>query len=89
MWVAESFSTLELLLDFLNDRQIAAERCKVVHVRGADGGGHWHLIHQIEERGRQLAAVTEADAVVVANDAVASAEAIISDAQRDEEPTVP
>ena len=89
MWVAESFSSLELLLDFLNDRRIAAERCKVAFVPAADGGGRWHLLHQLEERDQALAAVAEADAVVMANDAVASAEAIISDAQRDDEPTAP
>jgi hypothetical protein len=89
MWVTESFSSLELLLDFLNDRRIVAERCKVVFVPGADGVGVWHLIYQVEEGERGLAAVAEEDALVVANDAVASAEAIISDAQRDDEPTVP
>ena len=89
MWVAETFPSQESLLDFLNDRRIAAERCKVVFVAAADGGGHWHLIYQAEEHERGMAALAEADSVVMANDAVASAEAIISDAQRDDEASVP
>ncbi len=88
MWVAERFPSLELLLDFLNDRPLRAERCKVVAVSEAAGGAIWHLLYQPEEEPSDaLAAVAaiEADAPLP-DDAIASAEAIIADAQREEAP---
>lgn len=86
MWVAERFPSLELLLDFLNDRAIRAERCKVVVDAGSEGGGRWHLLYQPEEDGgARLTAVAAVEAEAPEGDeAVASAEAIIADAQRDE-----
>lgn len=88
MWVAERFATLEQLLAYLNDRAIRAERCKVVAVAQPDGGARWHLLYQPEDDGGEgpvLVAAAEAD-VPVPDEAIASAEAIIADAQRDEPP---
>ena len=88
MWVAERFPSLELLLDFLNDRAMRAERCKVVAVPEAAGGAVWHLLYQPEEEPSDAltaVAAIEADAPLP-DDAIASAEAIIADAQREDAP---
>jgi hypothetical protein len=88
MWVAERFPSLELLLDFLNDRAIPAERCKIAAVPEPAGGAVWHLLYQPDaEPSGGLAAVAaiEADAPLP-DDAIASAEAIIHDAQREDAP---
>ncbi len=89
MWASESFSTLELLINFLNDRGLDAGRCKVVVVREDGGDQLFHLLYQLDdEPGQALAAVTveEADALppVDADDAVGAAQAIIAEAQREE-----
>ncbi len=89
MWASESFGTLELLINFLNDRDLDAGRCKVVVVREDGGDQPFHLLYQLDDEPRQaLAAVTveEADALppVDADDAVGAARAIIAEAQREE-----
>ena len=91
MWVAERFPSLELLLDFLNDRAMRAERCKVVAVPEAAGGAVWHLLYQPEEEPSDALAAVAAVAAIEADaplpdDAIASAEAIIADAQREDAP---
>ena len=89
MWASESFGTLQLLIDFLNDRGLDAGRCKVVVVREDGGDQLFHLLYQVDgETGQALAAVAaeEADALppVDAGDAVGAAQAIIAEAQREE-----
>lgn len=88
MWVAERFPNLEMLLAFLNERAIPAERCKVVAVPGPAGAERWHLLYEPDDAGERrpaLVAVAEAEAPAP-DEAIASAEAIIADAQRDEPP---
>ncbi len=89
MWASESFATLALLIDFLNDRGIDAARCKVVVVREDDGDQLFHLLYQVDgEPGLAMAAtaVEEAGALppVAADDAVGAAQAIIAEAQRED-----
>ena len=88
MWVAERFPSLELLLDFLNDRAIRSERCQVVAVSEPAGGAVWHLLYQPDNDSTgALAAVATIEAdEPLPGDAIASAEAIIADAQRDDPP---
>ncbi len=89
MWASESFGTLELLIDFLNDRRLDAARCKVAVARDDNGDELYHLLYQVDdEPGQALAtvAVEEVDAVppVDADDAVGAVQAIIAEAQREE-----
>ena len=88
MWASESFGTLALLIDFLNDRRIDAARCKVIVVSEDGGGSLFHLLYQSDdEPGPALAAVAaeEADVPPVdVGDAVGAAQAIIAEAQRDD-----
>ena len=88
MWTSESFATLELLLAFLNDHRIRAERCKIVVADDNNGSQVFYLLYQTDE-GPELAAVAaqaEADPLegADAGDAVDAAEAIIAEAHRDE-----
>jgi hypothetical protein len=82
MWVLESFATVELLLRFLNERRVRADRCKVVAARDAAGGQVFHLLLQAEDDGDGGAAVVEAGEAIGAGEAVDAAEAIVAGAQR-------
>lgn len=89
MWVSERFPTIDLLLAFLNDRRIRADRCKIVAVTEPGGTRLFHLLHQPDDDPMlELAAVAQAEADPLAggdiDDAVDAAEAIIAGAQRDE-----
>ena len=87
MWHSESFTTLQLLLGFLNDRRIRASHCKVVVARDRNGAQVFHLLYQTEDDPlAEMATVAQAEADPFRNgdDAVDAAEAIIADAQRDE-----
>ena len=88
MWTSESFATLELLVAFLNDRRIGADRCKVVVARDDEGAQVFHLLYQMLEDAVGVGAVAQAEAEALdgtdADDAVGAAEAIIAEASRDE-----
>lgn len=88
MWIAESFSSLDLLLAFVNDRHIDIERAKVVVTRDA-GVDVFHLLYApAEEPEPALAAVATAEAELPIeaerDEAIDAAEAIIHEAQREE-----
>lgn len=88
MWMLESFATIELLIDFLNDRRLTADQCKIVAARDDDGNQVFHVLYQSLESVLAEVAVAQAGidqpSADDAEDAVDAAEAIIADAQRDE-----
>lgn len=88
MWVSESFRSLELLVDFANDRRVGIERAQVVVAHDETGAEVFHLLFEpTKDPDLALTAVAVADAEVpapaVTEDVVDEAEAIIHDAQRD------
>ncbi len=84
----ESFATIELLVDFLNDRRLPADQFKVVAARDEDGNQVFHVLYTAPETVMAEVAVAqvglEQTAAEDVEDAVDAAEAIIADAQRDE-----
>ena len=89
MWASESFGSLALLIDFLNDRRIDASRCHVLVVRDEGSSQVFHLLYQVDDdAGQALAAVAveeaEAPLAVDADGAVGAAQAIIAEAQHEE-----
>ncbi len=84
----ESFATIELLVDFLNDRRLPADQFKVVAARDEDGNQVFHVLYTAREAVLAEVAVAQAgrdqSTAEDAEDAVDAAEAIIADAQRDE-----
>ena len=84
----ESFATIELLIDFLNDRRLAADQCKIVAARDDDNAQVFHVLYvQFEGVLAEVAVAQvglEQPSADDADDAVDAAEAIIADAQRDE-----
>ncbi len=88
MWMLESFATIELLVDFLNDRRLSADQFKVVAARDEEDNQVFHVLYAARETVLAEVAVAqvglESSATEDAEDAVDAAEAIIADAQRDE-----
>lgn len=90
MWIAERFPSLDLLLAFVNDRRIAIDRAKVVVAHDAVGIEIFHLLYApADEPEPALAAVAAAEAELPIeaerDEAIDAAEAIIHEAQREEE----
>ena len=88
MWLSESFTTLELLLAFLNDRRIRPEQCKVVVTHDDANAEVFHVLYRLGDEVVVSAAVAQAEADPLdgadADNAVDAAEAIIAEAHRDE-----
>ena len=89
MWTSETFTSLDQLIDYLNEHRIRAEYCKIVVVEARRGTPTFHLLIQAEsDPDPKLLAVAQAEAeppiTPERGQVVDEAEAIISDAQRDE-----
>jgi hypothetical protein len=89
MWTSETFASLDQLIGYLNEHRIRSERCKIVVVETGHGGSGFHLLIQAEsDPDPQLLAVAQAETSPLPTpergQVVDEADAIISDAQRDE-----
>lgn len=87
MWVSKLFTSLLVLVDFVNERRLQSEQFKVVVVPPRlwqrRSGPRYYLLYWVEEEGsRLLAALGTRRAVAIDEGAaVDTAEAIIADAK--------
>lgn len=88
MWLCETVSSIELVVDFLNDQRLRPEQCKVVAAHGDEGDQIFHVLYRLGDPVLAEVAAAQAEQspgpAVDTGDALDAAEAIIADAQRDE-----
>jgi hypothetical protein len=85
MWVSERFSSVQSLVDALNERRISAARCKIVVSRDDADHQVFDLLVQIDD-GSELVMAATAEAEPLSaddrEDAVDAAEAILAEDRR-------
>lgn len=87
MWISKLFTSLLVLVDFVNERRLQSDKFKVVVVPPRlwqrRSGPRYYLLYHVEERESRMFATIGTQRAIVIDEgaAVDTAEAIIADAK--------